>query len=165
MGGGEKVKRRIAEMRKDERGLSPIFAVLILVAIAVIAGIIVYMFTSGYLATMMGGGSAGQEKVAIETVSVAYGAVAPFDPTGDVTAYCKSTGGGPMTITDAILKNAAGQNVEVLTLTTPEPLPADGELTDVLCGFTGTNLVVGNTYTLTLISQAGNQFVSPSFKV
>jgi hypothetical protein len=34
----------------------------------------------------------------------------------------------------------------------------------VVCRFTDTNVDAGYTYTVTLVSQAGNQFVSPSFK-
>ncbi len=37
---------------KNSKAISPIFATLILIAIAVIAGVVVYMFTSGTLATM-----------------------------------------------------------------------------------------------------------------
>ena len=37
---------------KSKRAISPIFAALILIAIAVIGGIVVYMFTSGTLASM-----------------------------------------------------------------------------------------------------------------
>jgi flagellin-like protein len=50
------------KLRNNKRGLSPILAVLILIAIAVVAGIITYMLTSSYLATMTGRG-AGQENV------------------------------------------------------------------------------------------------------
>ncbi len=47
---------------RNLKAISPIFATLILIAIAVIAGVVVYMFTSGTLATMTGGGTAAQEK-------------------------------------------------------------------------------------------------------
>ena len=50
-------------MMKNSKAISPIFATLILIAIAVIAGVVVYMFTSGTFATMTSGGTAGQEKV------------------------------------------------------------------------------------------------------
>jgi len=149
--------RHFAKLRRHVKALSPIFAVLILIAIAVIAGIIVYMFTSGYLGTMMGGGSAGQEKVAIETV-------AANATSGSITVHAKSTGGGDVIIQDAILKNAAGQTVEVKTLTASKTLPANGTLTAVVCDFVAANVDAGYTYTVTLVSQAGNQFVSPSFK-
>jgi len=145
----------VAKLRRDVRALSPIFAVLILIAITVIAGIIVYMFTSGYLSTMMGGGSAGQEKVAIETVVVDAG-------TNNVTAWCKSTGGGDVLITDAILKSSSGNTLETLDIT-DVLLPAAGNLTAVVSVF-GYDILAGYTYTVTLVSQAGNQWVSASFK-
>ena len=145
------MKGRIARLRRDVKALSPIFAVLILIAIAVIAGIIVYMFTSGYLGTMMGGGTAGQEKVAIEAVA----------GTGStVTAWSKSTGGGPVNIMEAILKDSAGL-VEDVDEAVDTILPADGTLTAVNCTFT---MVAGDLYTVTLVSEEGNQFVSATFK-
>ena len=51
---------------KNRKAISPIFATLILIAIAVIAGVVVYMFTSGTLATMTNGGTAAQEKVSVQ---------------------------------------------------------------------------------------------------
>ena len=56
-------------LMKNNKGISPIFATLILIAIAVIAGVVVYMFTSGTLATMTNGGTAGQEKISIQAAS------------------------------------------------------------------------------------------------
>jgi flagellin-like protein len=150
--GGVRMTRRITKLRRHVKALSPIFAVLILIAIAVIAGIIVYMFTSGYLGTMMGGGTAGQEKVAIEAVEAT---------TSQVKAWSKSTGGGPVNIMEAILKDSAGLVVEVATSVTNGLLPANGTLTDVTCSFTMTS---GDLYTVTLVSEEGNQFVSPTFK-
>jgi len=148
----------MAKLRRDVRALSPIFAVLLLIAIAVIAGIIIYMYTSGYLATMMGGGTAGQEKVAIEAIQVIGGAT----PTG-VRVWAKSTGGGPVRITEAILKDASGNVVGVPVTGLTYDLPATGALqTSPDLSFTG--MVSGYTYTVALISQAGNQFVSGSFK-
>ena len=58
---------------KNSKAISPIFATLILIAIAVIAGVVVYMFTSGTLATMTNGGTAGQEKVSVQAVQVGSG--------------------------------------------------------------------------------------------
>jgi flagellin-like protein len=151
------MKDIIRKLRRNAKALSPIFAVLILIAIAVIGGIVIYMFTSGYLGTMMGGGSAGQEKLAIETIVVDAAA-------DNVTAYAKSTGGGDIVVTDAILKDASGNTVDVLILTTDVTIPAEGTLTPVVCVFATDSVDAGYTYTVTLVSQAGNQFVSPSFK-
>src|SRR5512136_228146 len=92
----------MTKLRRSTRGLSPIFATLILIAIAVIAGIIVYMFTSGTLSTMLGGGTAGQEKVAIQAVS--YG-------TTGITVYAQATSGGPVSVTSVIIKDSGGNVV------------------------------------------------------
>jgi flagellin-like protein len=143
--------RTITKLRRSTRGLSPIFATLILIAIAVIAGIIVYMFTSGTLASMLGGGTAGQEKVAIQS---AQGSVA-----SGVTVYVQSTGGGSVALDGAILKNAAGTVVDSVTGLTSTINPA---LTSITIAVNPTT--VGDTYTVTLISKAGGSFVSPSFK-
>ena len=139
---------------RNKKALSPIFATLILIAIAVIAGIIVYMFTSGTLAAMLGGGTAGQEKVAIQGVDVANDAV---------LAQC--TGGGPVTITNYIVKNSAGAIEAQATLPAAATFgTADGVETISLAATTLSGLDPG-TYTITLISQAGGSFVSPSFTV
>lgn len=140
----------ITKMRRNGRALSPIFAALILIAIAVIAGIIVYMFTSGYLGTMMGGGTAGQEKVAIESVQATG--------TG-ISLWAKSTGGGDVAVTEVIIRDTAGNQVGA-PVTVAVTLPADGTLTEVPVTVTLTT----GTYTAALVSQQGNQFVSPSFK-
>ena len=145
--------RRITKFRRHVKALSPIFAVLILIAIAVIAGIIVYMFTSGYLGTMMGGGSAGQEKVAIESVQVV--------DSGNITLWAKSTGGGAVDITEVILRDLHGNQVGAPDLAVGITLPANGTLTAVDATVT---LTAGQVYTAALVSKVGNQFVSPSFK-
>jgi len=147
------MKRYINKLRRNVKALSPIFAVLILIAIAVIAGIIVYMFTSGYLGTMMGGGTAGQEKVAIEAIEA--------NVTG-IVAHAKSTGGGDVIVTEAILKDAAGQVLQVSDCT-DVTLLASGKLQAVNCGFTY-GLTKGNVYTVSLVTKEGNQYVSPTFK-
>ncbi|MGQ9679979.1 MAG: archaellin/type IV pilin N-terminal domain-containing protein [Candidatus Bathyarchaeia archaeon] len=139
---------------ENKKGLSPIFAVLILIAITVIAGIVVYMYSSGYLATMFGGGTTGQEKVAIQAITV--------DDSGKVTVYAKSVGGGDVTITDYIIKDASGNAKKVDSLGEEVVLDSDGSMKDIT--ITGIDLGSG-TYTVTLVSKNGNQFVSPSFKI
>jgi len=148
------MKEYFGKIRRNARALSPIFAVLILIAIAVIAGIIVYMFTSGYLATMMGGGTAGQEKVAIQSVQVVSAS--------SINVWAKSTGGGAVLITDVIIRDSQGNQVGA-PLAVSVTLPADGTLTNVPVA-PAAALPTG-TYTVALVSKAGNQFVSSSFKV
>jgi len=155
--GGAKKKMRIRKFIRNKKAISPIFASLILIAIAVIAGIVVYMFTSGTIATMTGGGTAGQEKVAVTTVAE-DGTTA-----GLLHIWAKSTGGTEVTIDGAILKDSGGSTLEVKTLA-GTTLPAAGTLTSVDAGFAPTNIVNGQTYTVTLTSVDGGSFVSAAFK-
>jgi flagellin-like protein len=142
-----KIKRFI----NNRKAISPIFATLILIAIAVIAGVVVYTFTSGTLATMTGGGTAASEKVSVQAVST--------NATG-FTAYAQSTSGGTVKITNAIIKDNSGI---VLTTVAVGGTPASltsGILTPVTGAYVFT---AGSNYTITLVSDKGGNFVSSSF--
>lgn len=135
---------------KNLKAISPIFATLILIAIAVIAGVVVYMFTSGTLATMTAGGTAGQEKVSVQAVDVADGKV-----------YVQVTSGGTVQFTGATIKDSNGNVYKVVPFT-----PAvSAASTDGLKAVTVTGLsdLPAGTYTVTLTTQAGGSFVSSSF--
>ena len=151
------MKDYIKKLRRNAKALSPIFAVLILIAIAVIGGIVIYMFTSGYLGTMMGGGSVGQEKVAIQSVQVTNAT--------SFTVWAKSTGGGAVNVTEVILRDLHGNQLGA-PYTVPGgigDLPADGSLVGIIV-VSPQSLASGEVYTTALVSKVGNQFVSPSFK-
>ena len=148
------MKGYISKLRRNVKALSPVFAVLILIAIAVIAGIIVYMFTSGYLGTMMGGGTAGQEKVAIESVQVVTNT--------SINLWAKSTGGGDVVITEVIIRDTGG-NQRGDPVSVSVTLLGDGTLAKI--SVTPTVALPAGTYTAALVSREGNQFVSASFKV
>jgi len=146
--------------RRNLKGISPIFATLILIAIAVIAGVVVYMFTSGTLATMTNGGTAGQEKLAVQGASYA---------TPTVTVYVEQTSGPAATINGLIIKDGSGTimaSATPLTITVPAPSPA-GSLalkTGVLTTVTGTYASLpSGSYTVTVTTSAGGSFISPSF--
>jgi len=140
--------------RKSTRGLSPIFATLILIAIAVIAGIVVYMFTSGTIASMTGGGTAGQEKIAIQSAS--------SDGT-TVDLLAQSTGGPlpPTTGLNVIVHDASG-NTYGSGVATVTGAWANGALVSISGAVP---IADSGTYTATLITPAGGSFVSPSFTV
>jgi len=143
-------------IRKNSKGISPIFATLILIAIAVIAGVVVYMFTSGTLATMTSGGTAAQEKVAVQ------GATGSAADAG-ATVYAQyMSGGGAVTINGALFNDAAGGTIAG-TVPAGTTLPTTGALTPIVITVTTGTLTSGHTYTVTLTSAKGGSFVSPSF--
>jgi flagellin-like protein len=119
--------KKMKNFNRNLKAISPIFATLILIAIAVIAGVVVYMFTSGTLATMTGGGTAAQEKVAVQGASIKVGGIV----TGQVTVYAQSTNTQAVTIDSMIVKDSAGNTVTVLTPLTSATLSGDGSLVTV----------------------------------
>jgi flagellin-like protein len=150
-----KEKMMITKMRRNTRALSPIFAVLILIAIAVIAGIVVYMFTSGTIASLTGGGTAGQEKAAVQGVDVALD-----------TVYAQNTGGVTIEVSDYIIKNAGGTIVASGTAGGVTTLDVNGGLAGITCGGEISALATSNpgeSFTVTLVSTKGGSFVSSSF--
>jgi len=137
-------------LRGQIRAISPIFATLILIAIAVIAGIVVYMFTSGTIASMTSGGTAGQEKVAVQGV----------DPVTSV-AYAQNTGSTDVVIVNAIVKDASGNMFSQDD--TGATLTVGGGLVSVSIDLTTIVPTTGQSYSVTLVSSKGGSFVSSSF--
>jgi flagellin-like protein len=152
-GGVEKKMKFVTKLRRNAKAISPIFATLILIAIAVIAGIVVYMFTSGTIASLTGGGTAGQGKLAVQAVDATTPA--------SLVVWGKSTGGTDVVIDGAVIKDSGGQTLQVVVLT-PVTFLADGTMNSV----TVANTAVGTTgsYTVTLTSQGGGSFVSAAFQ-
>jgi flagellin-like protein len=143
---------KFTKLLRSKKAISPIFATLILIAIAVIAGIVVYMFTSGTMSSMTGGGTAGQEKIAI---------VAVEPGTGAADVYAKSTGGTDVVIDGAVIKDSGGNTVDVVAATAT--LDADGTTLPVTV--TSAALTSGDVFTITLTSERGGTFVSASFQM
>jgi len=142
------------KIKKNSKAISPIFATLILIAIAVIAGVVVYMFTSGTLATMTSGGTAAQEKVAVQGASGTAG-------DAGATVYAQDlSGGNAVIINGALFHDASGATVTGAITGGTVTLPTTGALTPVVATAT---LTSGHTYTVTLTSSKGGSFVSPSF--
>ena len=155
-------KMNFKRMMKNSKAISPIFATLILIAIAVIAGVVVYMFTSGTLATMTSGGTAGQEKVTVQAASVAGVKTGTLNNPYTITVYVEQTGGPAATVNGLIIKDATGNTVTVISASQALTL---GTLTTITGSYTvpstGSTLV-GNSYTVTVTTAAGGSFVSPS---
>jgi archaeal type IV pilus assembly protein PilA len=132
---------------KNTKAISPIFATLILIAIAVIAGVVVYMFTSGFLATSTTNTNTPQEKVAVQGVDVTVPEV-----------LAQNMGSVDVIITAAIVKDANGNVISTDG--------TGGTLTPSAIGhipFDASKLTTGLSYTVTLVSSKGGSFVSPAF--
>jgi archaeal type IV pilus assembly protein PilA len=143
----------LKRMMKNRHAISPIFATLILIAIAVIAGVVVYMFTSGTLATMTNGGTAAQEKVTVQAASIV------FKSGGTTTVYVQQTGGPAATVNGLLIKDTSGNTVGVISVS--QALTA-GTLTTISGTTPTSGITVGTSYTIIVTTSAGGSFVSPS---
>jgi archaeal type IV pilus assembly protein PilA len=137
---------------KNAKAISPIFATLILIAIAVIAGVVVYMFTSGYLASMTNNTNAAQDKLAVSGAS--------YDGK-DLTVYVQNMQQtGKVTVTGLLVKDSSGNTAaSVTSLTGTTFAQSDGLQT-----ITGAASLSGpGTFTVTVTTAGGGSFVSPAF--
>jgi len=148
---------------RNLKAISPIFATLLLIAISVIAGVVVYMFTSGVLAVSTSGGAAAQEKITVQSASISSGHTT-------VTLHVQTTGGPTPVVNSIIIKDSAGNTVAtvsvIVTNPVPTPSPAGTLSRGILYTITGsTTALPSETYTATLVTNAGGSFVSPTFIV
>jgi len=143
---------------RSRKAISPIFATLILIAIAVIAGVVVYMFVSGSLATMTSNTSNINDRISVQGASAtASGA----------SVIVTNTGSKSATVTGLILKDSSGNTVASTTSVTA----ASGSANPVLAGTTATlnsgtwsaTLTTGAQYTITVITSGGGSFLSAPF--
>jgi flagellin-like protein len=147
--------------RRSLKAISPIFATLILVAIVVVAGSVVYMFTSGTFATMTGGAPTIPERVSVLAAQINVNGAG----TGAVSVYAESQNGVSVSVSSVIIKDANGNVVTTVTPSATSPysvsLPSSGTLVQIGSGhLTLTRVTKGNAYTLTILSTRGNSFAS-----
>ena len=165
-------------VRERSIGVSPIIATLLLVAITVAAGIIVYVFVSGYTSTLtQGGGQQTAQQVeltAYNFVNITASASETCDSNATMTVPCltialKNTGGTAVTIDsiyfdgvalvpDGSLSStvhitiASQANASVLLVKSGTPTSSKG-------GFTGLAAVTGgSTHTLKIVTTTGALF-------
>ena len=138
-------------LRMNRKGISPIFATLILIAISVIAGVVVYMFTSGFLASNTASTNAAQEKVTVQGFAI--------KTNGQFSVYAQSTNQIDVTVNSVIIKDGSGTTIGIVPLTTGNTLSKTGAISTLTGTLTGT---FSGTYTATLTTSSGGSFVSPS---
>ena len=94
------------------RGVSTFIAVLLLMALAVAAGVVIYSYTMGYLGGM--GGSSLPGTLSLDTATC-------LESTGTMTAYVRNIGKGSVAFDTAYV-----DGVNATFTATPDPLPPEG---------------------------------------
>lgn len=92
----------------DERAISPVLVVLLMVAIAVAGSLVTFTWVMGYMGT-----TATRTGHVIQIQSVAFDKPA----SGDVTVYVQNVGQGSVEITNVYIEG------HMQSITAPDPLP------------------------------------------
>ncbi len=132
-------------MRIDnEKGVSPVIAVLLMIAIAVAASILVYVWSMGLIGTLTtGGGSQTREQVIVDAYA--------WNATGDMTLYLRNVGSAEV-ILDAVY---VGGNVASTNMAST--LPVLGPVETIIVTPSGT-YTSGVAYTVKAITKTGGVF-------
>jgi flagellin-like protein len=165
-------------VRERSIGVSPIIATLLLVAITVAAGIIVYVFVSGYTSTLtQGGGQQTAQQIeltAYNFVNITAASTETCNSNTTMTVPCmtialKNTGGAAVTIDSIYFDGLALTPAGTLSSTTHITIASQanavvllvksGTFTTNKGGFTGLPVVTGgSTHTLKMVTTTGALF-------
>jgi archaeal type IV pilus assembly protein PilA len=165
------------DLRKRSVGVSPIIATLLLIAITVAAGVIVYVFVSG-IGTSLTQGGGQQVAQQIELTAYAFtpltGSSITCNGNTTLTAPCiivsiKDVGGSSVTI-DTVLFDAVALTPAGTLVTTPITLSTNQDASFLLIGsgtfttghggFTGlpSGITGGTTHVLKFVTKNGGLF-------
>jgi len=130
---------RIRMMITKNKGVSTFIAVLLLMALAVAAGVVIYSYTMGYLGGM--GGSSLPGTLSLDTATC-------LESTGTMTAYVRNIGKGSISFDAAYV-----DGVNATFTATPDPLqPEDVAIVTVTYPFTAPT-----TYEIKLVGKDNTQ--------
>ena len=126
-------------MFQKKRGVSTFIAVLLLMALAVAAGVVIYSYTMGYLGGM--GGSSLPGTLSLDTAVC-------LESTGNMTAYVRNIGKGSVSFDSAYV-----DGVNSTFTASPDPLqPEDVATVIVTYAFTSPT-----TYEIRLVGKDNTQ--------
>jgi flagellin-like protein len=133
---------RIGKFKVSKRAVSPVIATLLMIAIAVAASVIVYVWSIGLLGGLMGGGgSQAKEQLIMEAYD--WGGASP-------KCVLRNVGSANVTIAAAYISGSA-----VSGFPTTAIAPGSATASFTLTGFTGTS---GTAYTVKFVSKSGGVF-------
>jgi len=134
---------RIGKFRVSKKAVSPVIATLLMIAVAVAASVIVYVWSAGLLGTLMGGGgSQVKEQLIVEAYS--------WLSAGTLTLNLRNTGSSTVTVDKVYV---AGTSMS-FTAATIDP----GFSTPVTVTISGLSLTSGTAYTLKIVTKTGGVF-------
>ena len=110
-------------LAKNRKGISTFIAVLLLILLAVAAGVVIYAYTMGYLGGL--GGTSRQGAVSLDSASL-------NGTTHVMTAYVRNIGKGAVDFDNIYVDGVLVPDGNVTA--TPDPVP-EGEVSEVIVTF------------------------------
>ena len=137
---------KIGKFRVSKKAVSPVIATLLMIAVAVAASVIVYVWSAGLLGTLMGGGGAQvKEQLIIEA----------YDWTGGTLDITLRNVGSTKVTVDAIYVGGTAMTSSSPAL--PQDMDVKDTLTiDVTPGVA--TVVPGTAYTVKIVTVTGGVF-------
>ncbi len=135
---------KIGKFKVSQRAVSPVIATLLMIAVAVAASIIVYVWSIGLLGTLMGGGgSQTREQLILEAYSWTAG--------GTLTFTVRNVGSATVTVASMYLGGTALTTGAALTVSI-------GSATQIYSATPTGTYTSGAAYSLKLVSTTGGVF-------
>lgn len=133
--------KKMKQLFKAKRAFSPVIAALILMLLAVAAGVVVYAYTMGWVggATKGEGGQYGELSLDSAT------AVAS---TNTITAYVRNIGGKSVTTDEAYVDDFQATSITSITI-------AEGAVVTITINATSPGLAANTTYEVKIVCTDG----------
>jgi len=136
---------KIGKFRVSKKAVSPVIATLLMIAVAVAASVIVYVWSAGLLGTLMGGGGAQvKEQVILEAYDWS---------TATLTLWFRNVGSSTIKID----KIYVGGQDQTYTMADKELSPKERG-SAAISSFTGISVSAGTAYTIKVVTETGGVF-------
>jgi len=131
---------KIGKFRVSKKAVSPVIATLLMIAVAVAASVIVYVWSAGLLGTLMGGGGAQvKEQVIIEAYE--------WPSSGALKLYLRNVGAADVKIVAIYVGGTS--NTQSLSIA----VKSSGVATGLVGGYSP-----GTAYVVKLVTETGGVF-------
>jgi flagellin-like protein len=131
------------------KGVSPIIAVLLLILIAIAAGVMTYAFVAGWIGSTTKTTTVAQGQLAIDFAELDVGA-------GTAVIYVRNIGGVPVTINNIYVEDTSGS---LMTLYSTSISLNPGNVATISFSISGTGISDGDVYTIRVVAEDGSTAV------
>jgi len=132
---------RIGKFRVSKKAVSPVIATLLMIAVAVAASVIVYVWSAGLLGTLMGGGGA---QVKEQLILEAYN----WGTAGSLDLYLRNVGSSDVVVAAVYVGGAPNTRTDTISVKVSSKIALSS-----LTGFTA-----GTAYTIKVVTSTGGVF-------